>query len=294
MIIALCNNIKEFNNNNIFDEKTADRFPGSKWAFYLREILSEKFDVVTGDIALKMVDSGYDPKDVLVVRELNAAHAKKLVSKGAVPFLLTAFESPLIASLFYDSLGRIASQYKFRLLYKGAFHNIKCESGKNINITFPSYSKNTRIKPLKWMNRSDIVMVVSNKYYLEKTKYYRGIDMKYYAKVKTAELLGKFSNTKKSASEAQLYDKRLEAIKFFGNKNNLKFDLFGKGWDALSNLEFDRDLIRTVTRLKPQSCLDKINTISNYKFAVCFENISYEGYVTEKIIDCLVAGVIPI
>jgi hypothetical protein len=34
--------------------------------------------------------------------------------------------------------------------------------------------------------------------------------------------------------------------------------------------------------------------MSNYKFAVCFENVSYPGYVTEKIIDCLVAGVIPL
>ena len=34
--------------------------------------------------------------------------------------------------------------------------------------------------------------------------------------------------------------------------------------------------------------------ISKYKFALCFENLSFPGYVTEKIVDCFVAGVIPI
>jgi hypothetical protein len=34
--------------------------------------------------------------------------------------------------------------------------------------------------------------------------------------------------------------------------------------------------------------------MSNYKFALCFENVAYPGYVTEKIIDCLVAGAIPL
>ena len=34
--------------------------------------------------------------------------------------------------------------------------------------------------------------------------------------------------------------------------------------------------------------------ISNYKFVLCFENTVYPGYITEKIIDCFVAGTVPI
>ena len=43
-----------------------------------------------------------------------------------------------------------------------------------------------------------------------------------------------------------------------------------------------------------EQCKDKKRTIANYKFALYFENTVYHGYLTEKIIDCFVAGVIPI
>jgi hypothetical protein len=47
-------------------------------------------------------------------------------------------------------------------------------------------------------------------------------------------------------------------------------------------------------KLNPSVCLDKVSIISQYKFCICLENISYPGYITEKIIDCFHAGVIPI
>lgn len=39
---------------------------------------------------------------------------------------------------------------------------------------------------------------------------------------------------------------------------------------------------------------DKINISKNYKFSHCFENSSYDGYVTEKIMDAFRSDVIPI
>ena len=39
---------------------------------------------------------------------------------------------------------------------------------------------------------------------------------------------------------------------------------------------------------------DKISCLREFRFCLCLENCSYPGYVTEKIIDCLVAGVIPL
>jgi hypothetical protein len=41
-------------------------------------------------------------------------------------------------------------------------------------------------------------------------------------------------------------------------------------------------------------CGDKLATLREYKFAICYENCALPGYITEKIIDCFVAGVIPI
>jgi len=34
--------------------------------------------------------------------------------------------------------------------------------------------------------------------------------------------------------------------------------------------------------------------ISKYKFMICYENCVYDGYVSEKIFDCMAAGVIPV
>lgn len=73
------------------------------------------------------------------------------------------------------------------------------------------------------------------------------------------------------AKAKELQSKRYDAIEV------LRPDVFGKGWGDVF----------------PQ-CEDKIATMRPYKFAVCFENTALPGYVTEKIIDCFVAGVIPI
>ncbi len=34
--------------------------------------------------------------------------------------------------------------------------------------------------------------------------------------------------------------------------------------------------------------------LSRYRFAICFENTVFPGYLTEKLFDCLLAGCIPI
>jgi len=39
---------------------------------------------------------------------------------------------------------------------------------------------------------------------------------------------------------------------------------------------------------------DKLAFLSAYKFTIAFENSSYPGYITEKILEALVAGTLPI
>jgi hypothetical protein len=92
----------------------------------------------------------------------------------------------------------------------------------------------------------------------------------------------------------QLHDRRLELIEYFGHRKSL--DLFGMYWDSISNLPraWRARLGKIISNLKPTTCNDKQSVIANYKFAVCFENMAYPGYVTEKIIDCFRAGVIPV
>lgn len=75
-------------------------------------------------------------------------------------------------------------------------------------------------------------------------------------------------------------------------------DLYGHGWginkrDMLHPLSILRKL--RVRRLHaPQPVTSKLEVLARYNFALCAENQAIDGYVTEKVVDCLLAGTIPI
>jgi hypothetical protein len=83
----------------------------------------------------------------------------------------------------------------------------------------------------------------------------------------------------RKAIEFQLQDTRYMSIHHLSRLGML--DLYGKGWPDVM-----------VAGQVPDG--EKIETLRKYKYSLAIENISMPGYVTEKIIDCLAAGVIPI
>ena len=94
-----------------------------------------------------------------------------------------------------------------------------------------------------------------------------------------------------------LHDKRIEAIISFGDRNRL--ELFGYGWENTKNLPifFQKKLSPILNRIKPTPIEDKISKMSNYKFAICFENGDvtagsiYEKVILAGFIDTLGAGI---
>ena len=42
------------------------------------------------------------------------------------------------------------------------------------------------------------------------------------------------------------------------------------------------------------ACRSKYEVLCQYDFALCFENMAMQGYITEKIFDCFYAGTIPL
>lgn len=81
----------------------------------------------------------------------------------------------------------------------------------------------------------------------------------------------------------ELYSERRKAAEFFQQVGEEGFDLYGKGWDPNHYTSYRG------------SCKDKIETIKNYKFSICYENCyDVKGYITEKIFDCFHAGNVPI
>lgn len=94
----------------------------------------------------------------------------------------------------------------------------------------------------------------------------------------------------------ELYSKRIDCINYF-EKNNY-IDLFGRNW----HLTFNRRTLwwkyllnyPAIMRVYKGSTENKHNTLSNYKYSICFENSEMSGYITEKIFDCFYAGTVPI
>lgn len=91
-----------------------------------------------------------------------------------------------------------------------------------------------------------------------------------------------FATRLSSRHPKQLYSERERVIRFFEDKPG-EFDLFGKFWEK-------RKYQNWRGRVD-----DKVSTLKKYRFNICYENMrDVRGYVTEKIFDCLAAGVVPI
>lgn len=96
------------------------------------------------------------------------------------------------------------------------------------------------------------------------------------------KLICNFSANKKSSHPKELYSARIETIRFLEQQCPDDFDHYGRGWS-------------TEYRSWRGSVVDKLETMSRYKFNLCYENAQgLEGYVTEKIFDALRSGCVPI
>lgn len=82
----------------------------------------------------------------------------------------------------------------------------------------------------------------------------------------------------------ELYSKRKQTIKFFENKPDGEFDLYGFQWKKGKYKNYRGPLHS-----------NKIEKLKEYKFSICYENMGdVKGYLSEKIFDCFAAGVVPV
>lgn len=75
-------------------------------------------------------------------------------------------------------------------------------------------------------------------------------------------------------------------------------DLYGMGWNRWWSrsamwLPYWRN-VRTLMSIYKGKCASKFEVLQNYEFCLCFENMKMDGYITEKLFDCLYAGAIPL
>ena len=116
---------------------------------------------------------------------------------------------------------------------------------------------------------------------------------------------------------SELYTERLRAVEYFGRHGEI--DLYGIGWDGPPYQMGETRVPATVRRLhraariqwervRPPTdplrvaslrayrgpAASKTDTLAGYTFAICFENMILDGWVTEKVFDCFRAGTVPV
>ncbi len=296
-VISFSAEIPELRNNKLFIPDIARGYPGASWPSELNKILTNsQFCCVTADIALEMLSNKIiKPERILVIQHNMDPLSKKLIELGSIPFLITIFESPLYAPNFYNSLNKLEQIFYYSLV----FCDLKDENSKRSAVRFPSFFKNnsTIQNQQPWKDRKFSCMVVGNKYVpLQTFKDTNNIsEFSWLLIMRLKRLLRpKNESLPTSLRDAQLQDKRIEAIIYFTNKSLL--DLYGRKWNTLwlTPPKFRSNLKKAIGNKDISTASDKIQVLRSYKFNFCFENISHPGYITEKIFDALIAETIPV
>lgn len=268
----------------IFSQASCKEIIGGSWMSKLYQLArTNKIEIILSEDYLK--ENKFSSKDVLISEGLSYNRAQ-LLSTGIYPLIIYSGESPNVDWKFYSAIYKNTKPYKHAFLFSG----------------FQKYiSKKTSFHPLYWPNdlsnaiqientlvnkriKKKLVMIASNK---KQSLSSSGNLLKTFIKMVGMTLLTTFVPSMKLTD---LYSFRMKAMVYFSTKNY--FDLHGKYWDNHQLLtKAER---KAVTLLNPNEIDSKHLTLSNYQFALCFENCVYPGYITEKIFDCFLSKCIPI
>ncbi|MCD6401834.1 MAG: hypothetical protein J7L73_07895 [Anaerolineales bacterium] len=193
--------------------------------------------------------------------------------RGSLPAVLTSGETLWHAWSFYSNLSRISRLYRHVFVFDGARKWVDNRFATHHTTYFPQpHCKVADHSGLAWKDKQ-FMAIVNSAHRVPTGAAYR------------------HACRKEPAIANDLYGERLRGVLHFADRKG--FHLYGRGWDRpqpwMSNA-----LREAVEKCYQGECEDKVDTLSNYRFAFCFENTRFDGYITEKIFDCFFAGCIPI
>lgn len=89
---------------------------------------------------------------------------------------------------------------------------------------------------------------------------------------------------KYSLAAEEIYSERRKVARWFHEHASVRMDVYGRPPMHVPNYRGE--------------CADKAQTMSQYRYALCFENTYHpvwtHGYLTEKILDCMACGTVPV
>lgn len=189
----------------------------------------------------------------------------KLILSNIGKNVLICHESSLIVPFNYWKVLHVFFNKVF------TWYNPIVDNKKHFHRLWPKSTLGINTKPKKFNEKEFLVLINSNK-------------LPFYP----FKLINAFGR--------ELYSERIKAIDFFERTIPGKFSLYGKGWNKPKKTNVRESVFgyRTYASYKGE-VKDKLELLSRFKYCHCFENVTdIEGYITEKIFDCLKAKCIPI
>ncbi len=283
--------IPPFMGNRVFDTDYARQFPGAEATAALGAVLRDAgLETVTADVYLSGPNVGRPA--VCLSNELTRFTDELLSFDSVVPVACSSLESPICAIDFYRRIREVSERFRHVFLWGGMRE--RAGGGATFHeISWPYPDVQPLGRRLSWSERRFLVLVNSNKRIFIPP---RQLVRLRHPRQSTKSLMaaGWLSRLRRGEPwlASELYKDRLDAIRHFARSAD--FDLYGRGWSDTSTLSGPEARAVTRSYRGEVPVFDKVSTLSNYRFALCFENTAFPGYVTEKIFDCFVAGCIPI
>ncbi|MHB0875277.1 MAG: glycosyltransferase family 10 domain-containing protein, partial [Anaerolineae bacterium] len=288
-LIVLDTYIPAFQRNRIFDPDYASRFPGgSAIAKLYRAAVAEGFSMVTSDLYSGMSEP---PRAALCISDRVTGFVRRpLRSHQLQGVALLSFESPNVDIRFYHTLSARTALFSDAFLFRGARQRVA--PGTQYHEAHFPLPRRTVVYPEVWDRPGFVVMVAGNKRSGRSLSAMLGRGVPTSLRSRLGTLLCYINGvTDEMLRIPDLYRTRLAVAHYFAQRPG--FELYGPRWDQpIHGLSEDDAL--TLRSSWRGAVADKLAAMSAHRFALCFENCVFPGYVTEKVFDCFFAGCIPV
>ena len=253
-----------------------------------REARRRGIEVTTADVYRAM---SRPPQRVACLTSGYTADTDALLASGAQPAICHSLELPLVAHKFYHSLARYAGRFKHNYQFRGTQPRLAGSSTVFHPLYFPIETR--ALLPLRaWHRRDYLVLINSNK----RAGQFRPtnlLELRRLAIIAARFQLWRLFDPWLRVPE--LYVDRIRAIGYFGRRAG--FRLYGHGWDKpISGFgrAYHQAALKVYAGAIAPGAPPKRAVMNGFRFAICFENCAFPGYVTEKLFDCFLAGCVPI
>jgi len=266
--------------DRIFDlapDGPVDQAPYTPWKLVREYGRAAGLEVMTADVLL---ERGIDPRDAMVISYDWPPSTQVLFDRRARLGVLTSLEPPVIAWELYYRLPRLSALFPHVYLFRGGEGRTSA-STRFHTLYFPQV-RTSRVG--EEGGRRFLVSITSNKAMVR--SFARWFDRPREVSVRR-ELAARLY----PPIARDLYLERLRAAAYFARRSD--FDMFGQGWQR-RHPAVPRKLHDTALIAYRGTVAEKLQTLAQYRFCLCFENSRFAGYVSEKLFDCFFAGTVPI